>query len=102
MVVFPGAPAVRVISGGRSAVLPGRVCVPAPRGGIKGIILLFVITEGGEKKRRNLHCWELCLIGAEISSLPLPSPAGTAPVGTGAAQGGGRHCTHPTQGVTAG
>lgn len=75
--VFPRAQMVRVISGGRSAALPVSVCTPAPRGGIKGIILLFVITEGGEKKkkrRRNLHCWELCLIGAEISSFPRPPP----------------------------
>lgn len=48
--LFFWGPWVGVIGSGRSAVLPGREFTPAPRGGIKGIILLFVITGGGKKK----------------------------------------------------
>lgn len=35
-------------------------CAPAPRGRIKGIMLLFVITEGEEKKEETSFARELC------------------------------------------
>lgn len=72
------------------------------REGLRGLYY-YLLSLRGEKKRRNLHCWELCLIGAEISSPPPPGRAGTAPVGTGAVAApardggpGGLPCTHLT------
>lgn len=70
-------------------MLPGREFTRLLGEGLRGLYY-YLLSLRGEEKRRNLHCWELCLIGAQISSLPptgRDGSPGAVPRAGGAQQG---------------
>lgn len=88
-VCFSGGSGCELSAAAEARCFPAGSARRLLREGLRGLYYYLLSLRGGEK-RRNLHCWELCLIGAQISSLPPPGRDGlpcARPAGSGSPVG---------------